>query len=501
MSFWTNVLSRIAAVQTAVDASGSNQTITVTEQEAMVAGDICVSTSGGFIPFSNLQKTALSLQGSETANEISTAGDTDQAADWIFANIAGYAFNSVTADGTFTPMRVESDGTTTIGSDYIFNAGNTLHIDIASVNNGRFVIGYNDSGGSTEPEVIAGELKPNELTATFGTLAQVKAIAILSLAICKLDNDKAAIFVADQTNNGGVVNGVAVTPATLAITLGVEDTFGNGGDFLRYLSACQVNTDLAGVSYRDDGDTSDGNCTIVSFSGNDPTAGADTDFSNNANTVGTAICSTDSTHVTVVYEDDADNDVTKATTASIVGTTPTFGNRVQLSEGTDETIYQRVVALDSTYFMAIWDNSDDSKQGYTIGSISGNTTAAGTIKHLINDIPGSTFGGKSFVISEANYITYFGINAAHTASYGLIWDIMFVDNNYAIYDILGIAEDAAGTIIVDGVDEGNATGENPMLTYFFTGNSVSLKMHNNELLGYKARVRVLDSDSLQAIGG
>ena len=82
-------------------------------------------------------------------------------------------------------------------------------------------------------------------------------------------------------------------------------------------------------------------------------------------------------------------------------------------------------------------------------------------------------------------------------------DIGWKDGTYELRDILGVAKDANGVVIVDGIDEGNASGKDPSMTYFWDGMNrcVRQKNHSNQFKGYIPRVRVVAPDALRPMSG
>ena len=499
MNFFKDVLEKIAALSTAVGALGSNQTFTATETEACVAGDVAVmETSGGVIPFSSLEPTKVTEIGGELDTVIG-GNDFDLAVDWITDNAAVYAYRDVTVsnNGTVTPVRLEADGSTIIGSNFIFSAVDaTTDIDISSINNGRLALTYVHTATI---KAKAGQLNSETLYISFGAEAELEAVDSDHNAICQTDDDKFAVIYADATNSDGNVIVSTVNSSTLAITTGTKATVGAGD--ITDISACKVTTDKIACAYEDQGADTDGFSNIITTVDIDNVVVGNAIEFNDAVTVKTAITALDTTHIVIFYRGGGDNVVGRAICASISGTIPTYGSAVQLSEGTDNALSCNCVAINSAYFLAVWDNYTDGKTGFSVSSVSGTTITAGTRKYLANDFMPPQTHGSQLSINSYNDITCFGIVSSVT--YAIFMDVGWVDDTLILTDISGVVEDDSGTIIVDGIDEGNASGEDSKLTYFWDGRykCVRKKTHSCQYPGYVPRVRVLDADCLKAIGG
>ncbi len=491
------ILGMITKVLALVKAISSKQTVTVTEQEACVAGDIAISAGTDIIPFSSLDKLIATVVGTETGNVIG-GNDTDQAVDWITDNVAicVYADVTVTNHGTANAIRLEADGSVVVGANHVFLAeDDTSLCDIANVNNNRFVIVYQDL--ANDINVKAGQLSPESLGMIFGAELNIDGNnASDTMAICQADDDKYCIIFNDSTNSKGNLEAGSVNSTTLVCTAGAEVEI--LATTIGIPSICKVDTDKIAAVYR--GTDMDAYCVIATISTLTITAGTPIEIIDATTFNYCAIDALDTTHIVIVCDDT--NDYATSLVASISGTVPTFGSAVVLSEN-DATAFHQVITLDSTHFLALWDNVTDSKTGNSISSVSGTTVTAGARKFLSNDIPthGGGMGGKALAINNFNDIVYFGLTGSVT--YAVMMDLGWQDGTYTLNDIMGVAEDAAGTIIVDGIDEGNASGEDPALTYFYDSRyrCVRQKDHGCQYPGYVPRIRAVAPDALKAIGG
>lgn len=492
-----STLERLEQLAVDISGVGGSQTVTVTEQEACVAGDIAVTAGTDVIPFSSLDSLIATEVGAETANPIG-GNDSDMAIDWVTNNVAVCVYSDVTVTnhGTATPIRYEADGSVTIGSNFVFLAeDDTSLCDIANVNNGRFVIFYQDS--ANDGNVKAGQLYSGTLYLSFGAELNIDGNNEISgAAICQADDDKYCLIYNNATNGDGDLEAGSVNSSTLACTAGAAVQF--YGSQTADMSICKIDTDKVAAAYSDDGaGDDDGYCVIATLSGLVLTVGTPVEFADATTIAATSIISPDTTHIIIGFEETSQR--VDVIAASISGTVPTFGSEVNLADESAAT-YVQTMAINDTYFMTLWNDGSASITRYSISSLSGNTIAAGTLKALSNDIP-PTQAGKSLKINSFNDVVYFGVTGSVT--YAVMMDIGWQDGTYILKDIMGVAEDDSGTIIVDGIDEGNASGENPALTYFYDSRyqCVRQKDHGCRYKGYVPRVRVVAPDALKAIGG
>ena len=499
MRYIKGLMNLINAISSGQTVTVTEQIVTVTEQEPCVAGDIAIAAGTDVIPFSSLDSLIADVKGTETGNVIG-GDDTDMAVDWITDTVFVTVYSDVTVTnyGTANAVRLESDGSTTVGANHVFLVeDDTSLCDIASVNNGRFVIFYQDS--LDDGNVKAGQLDEGTLYLTFGAELNIDGNnAIDNAAICQAADDKYCLIFNDFTNSKGNLEAGSVNSSTLACTAGAEVEI--VATATAEVSITKVDTDKIAAAF--EGTDQDAYCVIATISTLTITAGTPIEWQDATNLQDTAICAVDATHIVIITVDVVDNNIIKAIAATISGTVPTFGSFANLSEGTDSGTLPQCAAIDSTHFIALWDNVTDSKTGYSISSVSGTTITAGARKHMSNDIPTAiASAGKCLKINSFNDIIYFGITGAVT--YAVFMDIGWKDGTYVLNDILGVAKDAAGTIIVDGVDEGNASGEDPAITYFYDSRNrcVRKKDHSCQYKGYVPRVRVVAPDALKSIGG
>ena len=502
LSTWDRTTDSLEALSEAINAITSSQQVTVTEQEAMVAGDICISTSGGFIPESSLTDIIATQVGADTALQVADADD-HFSVDWLDDSTFIIAFKDASATnfGALTPVVLGPDRVTaTVGPNYVYNSVNlTGNSAVTSVGNGRFVVSYDDSV-ALKCQARAGQwTAPNGIT--FG--AEVDSgldtsSSRSSNTIVDHDDDAFAWIFNDNTNSLGKMFAGTVNSSTLAITLGSAVQIGTGDN--TEFSICKVDTNKVCVAFKESGDSKGYAevCTIVTVT---ITEGTAVEFEAGATTY-TDIDALDTANVVIVSVDGGDSSKLKAIIGEISGTTISFGgSAATLSEGADSVSSTSVVATDSTHFMAIWDNSTDSKTVYSISTVSGTTITAGNRTTLLTDIPAaSTTHQDCLSINGINDIVYLGKS---TNVYAVLFDVLWQDDTYDVYDITGVASDAVGTIIVDGIDEGNASGLDKQLTTFMDCRNYGIrkKDHSCTIPGYIARVRNLDTDALKAIGG
>ena len=259
---------------------------------------------------------------------------------------------------------------------------------------------------------------------------------------------------------------------------------------------------MVGCAYKAIALDNDGYSTIATLSALVVTPGNEIEFEDGP-VSDTGITSPDTTHIVIGYFQTTGDRIMEAIAASISGTVPTFGLAVSLSEGTDTVLGCQIESIDALTFMSTWDNTTDSKTGYSVSTLDGVVITPGEIHWFTNDIPPVNItgtGGKCLKKNSYNDIVYFG--QAGGSTYGVMMDIGWKDGTYQLNDILGVCEDDVGMVIVEGIDEGNASGEDPALTYYYDSRfrCVRKKGHGNSF-GYTPRVRVVAPDALKAIGG
>ena len=480
----------------------SNQTFTATETEPCVAGDIaCMTSDGGVIPFSSLVPAEVTVVGGELDNAIS-GNDPESAVAWINNNVFVQALDD--ADGgndlTLVPCRQEPDGTTTVGSNFIVVAGTCDTPDVCGIGNNRGVVVNEEGGGTVNAHAF--QLTPSTLYLSFGAVDVLEAVATTGLAITDVDDDKFCAIYQDGTNADGNLIACTVNSSTLAITTGTKASIGPGN--ISTTVICKVDTDLIACGYRDTV-SFDNFCNIADTTDIDSlSVGGDTEYADAITGVSTAITATDATHIVIFYSQSAPAVASYCIAASISTVTPTFGSAVPIGENTDGVQRDQITTIDSSHVLVAYENSTKNTAGKSVLSLAGTVITAGAISYLANDIMqvANRAYGKCLDINDYNDIVLIGNNG--TLTYAVMFDVGWVDETYTLSDISGVASDASGTIIVDGIDEGNASGEDSRLTYGFdSGYSCVREKGHSQILarGYVPRVRVVDVDTLKAIGG
>ncbi len=473
------------------------KSITVDEQEALTAGTVAVAAGTDAIPFSSLSKFIATLNGAELGNVVG-GNDTHQAVAWIFDNIAlcGYNDADSTNDGTVTPVRLNADGSKTVGSNFVFDSGAIEHICLTSVNNGRLLIGFEDSGVN-QTEAIAGEMDRGSMYIRFGASTVLEAVDTDAMDVTDIRDD-AGVFIYNHLGSDGNLIAVSVNTSTLALTKGAIESIGTGA--ISWVTIEKLTTDKIICGYRDAGAANDGFSNVATVSTVTLTVGGDTEFSNNDNAAYINIAVLTAALAAVGYTENGVTGDIHGNSATISGTTPAFGTPQVLNRGAETGNLNGMIRVNDSTFMALWDLTVVSATEWSFSTVVTTTVTPGTEwSRFANDF-GSTFNNM-LVINEFNDIVFFGIFGAVT--YAVFMDLGFQDSTYELDDILGVAADSDGKIIIDGIDEGNASGENPAATYFWDGyqRAVRLKSHSCQYPGYIPRVRVVAPDALMAIGG
>lgn len=492
-------LERLEYLATQIAAISSKQTVSVTEQEAIAAGEICISTDGGFIPESSLTEVMPVVNyGRADASAQIGGDDLDFTSCMQGATRVICAYRDVTNSNYLTIRIIELNSDRTVkevGEEFALNAIACDNISVCDTGNSTFVVsmrrdadskGYAHGCSATGVSVQHGE--PFEFSDGSTIVSAVSAshdlYAFVHFYYDATDTDVSMV--------AGTINPVLPYPT---LTYGsVVDIDANGQD--AKLGICFVAANKVGVSYKGlDNDLYSAICTI---SGTTVTAGTP-DEAVDAITVGNScICSPDSTHVVIVYNETAGGDV-DCVAGVFSGTTfGSWGSPVELTSSnlTNHTVF----SIDSSNVCSIVEGGTN---GYIyLVSLSGTTVSK------VNFY----FSAGLTELSNGNPSTSGNVNNTHdyalmyndgSNTYLTVFDFVWQDGSFDVYDITGVAEDADGTIIVDGISEGDASGLDKDISYFIdtTNRGIRKKDHAFAGQGCKLRVRTLDTDALKAIGG
>ena len=472
------------------------KTITVTEQEACVAGDIAIAAGTDVIPFSSLDNLSATIIGTELDTVVG-GNDPHMAIDWIYDNIAVSAYSDAdsTNDGTLTPIRLNADGTKTVGSNFVFDSGTVEYIDITGVNNGRFIIGFEESA-TNNVEARGGQVDFETLYITFGATLVVEAVDTNALALTDIRDDAGVMIYNDSTNSDGNLIAMSLNSSTLALTKGAIASIGTGA--ISYPAICKIDTDKIGCGYRDAGAGNDGFSNIATVATVTLTVGADTEFSNNDNAAFIGICAMSATLISAIYTENGVTGDVLTNAATISGVTPTWGTPQVTTESTDIGTAIDVIRWESTTFMALYDNDSDNKTVFAICTVSGNTVTVEKRRRFANKLQG--YPGKALKINSFNDIVFFS-TLFTSVTYATFLDRSWQDGTYVIDNVLGVAKDSAGTIIINGIDEGNASGQDPATSIFIDMNNrcVRIKNHSCQYPGYLRKIEVVAPDAYMVI--
>ena len=223
MNYFKDILTKIKALSDAIVGLGANQTVTVTEQEAMVAGDICVDTSGGFIPESSLTECiGLITNTVEDADFEIGGNDTDFAACWQGAGRIITAFKDASNSNYLTVRIIELNAGRTvkeIGAEYIPISNASTYLSIADTGNNTFVLNTKHSGNTGQ--AYGGRASGVEATFS-GATGSSASKQITYNDIISHDLYSFAIVFHDTSNTELNLVAGTINPNTLALTFGTE---------------------------------------------------------------------------------------------------------------------------------------------------------------------------------------------------------------------------------------------------------------------------------------
>ena len=138
------------------------------------------------------------------------------------------------------------------GSEVVFNAVDTDHIDVCKISNDRFAIAYSDYGTGNLGTLVVGEVSGNSVT--YGP-QQVYTDSAFFNSVDLIDTDKLCISYQDNNNNNygtAIIAGVSGT----SLSLGSPHIF--NGDVTAYVNVNKVSTNKVIITYQNVGSSGHG---------------------------------------------------------------------------------------------------------------------------------------------------------------------------------------------------------------------------------------------------
>ena len=192
-------------------------------------------------------------------------------------------------------------------------------------NAGKIVIAYADYGNSGYGTAIVGTVSGTDIS--FGTAQVFKSASSTHIDIAFDSSNNKVVVAYVATHHYGIVGTVSGT----SISFGSEAKFADNGGSNNKLAFDSSNNKFL-IIYKDQA-TDDGFGIVGTVSGTSISYGSAVEF-HDANTSEMDLAfDTESNKFLIAYKDDGDSDKGKYVTASISGTTPSFGSEAVLDSG------------------------------------------------------------------------------------------------------------------------------------------------------------------------
>ncbi|HCC60123.1 MAG TPA: hypothetical protein DEP95_02840 [Candidatus Staskawiczbacteria bacterium] len=330
------------------------------------------------------------------------------------------AYRDSTGYGTAVVGSI-SGTTISYGTPVAFNSAATTYISVAALDSTHFVAAYSDVGNSDVGTAIVGEVSGTTISSygaesVFNTVTNANSI---SISVAALDSTHFVVLcksnVPPATNRGyaivGVVSGTTITGygtqstfstgvvtyvsvaalSSTSFVFGFFATYGRSRigtvdgttisygtekdmialDVQAYISFTKLSATSFVVGYTDS--NTYGTAAIGSVSGTTITYGAAYPF-NSAATAYVSVSALDSTHFIAGYQDTGNSSYGTALAGTISGTDITYEDEAAFNSAS--TAYVSVAALDTTNFVAGYQDTGNSSYGTgIIGVYSGGAPA------------------------------------------------------------------------------------------------------------------------------
>ncbi|MFA6336440.1 MAG: hypothetical protein WCX23_00500 [Candidatus Paceibacterota bacterium] len=249
--------------------------------------------------------------------------------------------------GTFSNQNI------TFGDEYVFNSTSTFSNSVAVLDSSHFVITYEDIGNSNYGTAIIGTVSGTEIS--FGSEYVFNAGETLDNSLSVWD---ASHFVIAYTDNANGEYGTAVigTVSGSAISFGDEYVFNAGATWDPSISFLSNNVFV--LTYRDVDNGYCGTAVIGTVSGDTITFGSEYVYNATA-TVYNSVSALDVSRFVVAYKDAGNSNYGTAIIGTVSGTDIAFGLEYVFNEA--ETWNISVAALSDTQFAIAY---HDCSPGY-----------------------------------------------------------------------------------------------------------------------------------------
>ena len=265
----------------------------------------------------------------------------------------------------------------TIGAAQYFNGGGIVgDVDVCWLDDTHVVIAYTDNTNG-KGKVICGSVSGT--TITWGTLSEFYNDSVLSTAIsiCKLSSSKFAISWGKPSGGYGSYVTIGTVSGT-TITLGSAVSFSTES-YTKVHSICSLSDSLIAVSFYSP-TALRYKAIVASISETTPTFGTAVEISSQGCTTSGSICSSDSSHFIILYNEGV-NDRLYVKACSVSGTTITQGTpqfTAALKLGNDSFERQKsIVCLSPSLFVFVGHEVSTQDGSIWAGTLDGTTVTIG----------------------------------------------------------------------------------------------------------------------------
>ena len=344
-------------------------------------------------------------------------------------------------------------------------------------NAGKIVIAYADYGNSGYGTAIVGTVSGTDIS--FGTAQVFKSASSTHIDIAFDSSNNKVVVAYVATHHYGIVGTVSGT----SISFGSEAKFADNGGSYNKLAFDSSNNKFL-IIYKDQA-TDDGFGIVGTVSGTSISYGSAVEF-HDANTSEMDLAfDTDVNKFLIAYKDDGDSDKGKYVTASISGTTPSFGSEAVLDSG---RALQPNVEYDSGNKRTVINYRDTSGVG-TI-KLWTHQQEKLTTENFIGTSAHAAADGAKVLVNTQGAIdeNQSGLTAGQT---------FFVDKNGALRLSTTVAASVGASV---NVTSGGTLGEHPAITYDSNSNRYVAVFSDDGNSGYGTAVVVSVSGTTCSVG-
>ena len=309
----------------------------------------------------------------------------------------------VNADGTVSVVD-ESTSYSVVTTKAEYSANNVNgQVSVYDTNSDRVVIVYRDSDTSNHGTAIVGTI--NAASITFGA-AVVFENSHSNLFGITFDstNNKIVISYRDEGDSGkGKAVVGTVDPSDNSISFGTPATFNSGSTF-NTSAAFDTNTGKSVIVYRDGGNSNYGTAVTATISGTSISFGSETVYESADTRHSGIVYDSNAQKLLIVYRDDGNTGRGTALVASVSGTSISFGSAVvfySVDNGIGPYDIRTVYDASAQKVVIFWDGIVAKKGLAIVGTISGTSVSFGDLAEADGNqtqLPdGRIFGGIEFM--------------------------------------------------------------------------------------------------------